>query len=86
MDILVTLLIGVALGTMVELLLPGHTSAELVLAMLLGGCGALLARFVVSGAGWFESGTSESFVASGVGASLLLATYGLLFRRKKLRR
>ena len=36
-------LIGVAVGAMVELLLPGHHASELVLAMLLGIAGALLA-------------------------------------------
>ena len=51
MDLVMTILIGLAMGVMVELLLPGHTFAELVLAMVLGIAGALLARLVGTWAG-----------------------------------
>jgi uncharacterized membrane protein YeaQ/YmgE (transglycosylase-associated protein family) len=40
MNLVVSILIGLAIGVMVELLLPGHTPSELVLAVLLGVAGA----------------------------------------------
>ncbi|HWX19213.1 MAG TPA: hypothetical protein VN578_04805 [Candidatus Binatia bacterium] len=45
MNVLISILISVGIGVMVELLLPGHTPAELTLAVLLGIAGALLARY-----------------------------------------
>ncbi len=80
MNLVVTILIGVAVGVMVELLLPGHTLPELFLAILLGTAGALLARYLGEVVGWYGTDQPESFVASGIGAVLLLAFYGVLFR------
>jgi uncharacterized membrane protein YeaQ/YmgE (transglycosylase-associated protein family) len=81
MDLVVTIVIGVGIGTMVELLLPGHTPGELVLAIVLGIAGAMLARYIGEIAGWYGTNEPASFVASGVGAILVLLLYGALFRR-----
>jgi uncharacterized membrane protein YeaQ/YmgE (transglycosylase-associated protein family) len=86
MDLVVTILIGVGIGVMVELLLPGHTPSELFLAMALGVAGALVARYLGEIAGWYGTAEPESFVASGVGAILFLIIYGALFRRGYRRR
>ena len=83
MDLVVVILIGLGIGVMVELLLPGHTIAELFLAMMLGVAGALLARYIGAIAGWFGSGEPFSFVASCLGAIGVLLLYGALFRRKR---
>jgi uncharacterized membrane protein YeaQ/YmgE (transglycosylase-associated protein family) len=66
---------------MVELLLPAHTPGELVLAMVLGIAGALLARYIGEIAGWYGTNEPASFLASSVGAILVLLLYGGLFRR-----
>lgn len=86
MNLVVSILIGVAVGVMVELLLPGHTPGELALAILLGVVGALLARYVGERGGWFGAEEPESFVASALGAVIILLVYGGLFRRGKWRR
>jgi uncharacterized membrane protein YeaQ/YmgE (transglycosylase-associated protein family) len=81
MNLVVTLLIGVAVGAMVELLLPGHHFSELVLAMILGAMGALLARFLGEMTGWYEAHEAPGFLGSIVGAIVALLIYGILFRR-----
>jgi uncharacterized membrane protein YeaQ/YmgE (transglycosylase-associated protein family) len=81
MNLVVTLLIGIAIGTMVELLLPGHHFSELVLAMILGAMGALLARFLGEITGWYEPHEASGFLGSIVGAIVALLVYGILFRR-----
>jgi len=83
MNLAVTILIGLAVGAMVELILPGHDPAELFLAMLLGIIGALLARLFGAGWDWFEPGEPASFVSSILGAIIVLSIYGLLFRRRR---
>ena len=82
MDLLVTILIGLAVGAMVELLLPGHHPSELVLAMLLGIAGALVSHFIGQRAEWFERGDPTDYLASVIGAVLALVLYGMAFRRR----
>jgi uncharacterized membrane protein YeaQ/YmgE (transglycosylase-associated protein family) len=77
----VVIIIGVGIGTMVELLLPGHHATELLLAVLLGVMGALLARYVGQAGGWYGSGEPGEFLGAGLGAVIVLLLYGALFRR-----
>jgi uncharacterized membrane protein YeaQ/YmgE (transglycosylase-associated protein family) len=81
MNLVVVILIGVGIGTMVELLLPGHHASELLLAVLLGIMGALLARYVGQAGGWYSPGEPAEFLAAGLGAIIVLLLYGALFRR-----
>jgi len=82
MDLAVTIVIGLGIGVMVELLLPGHTPGELVLAMVLGVAGAMLARYLGETAGWYGTAEPASFLASVMGAIIMLLIYGGLFRRR----
>jgi len=82
MDFVVTILIGVGVGIMVELLLPGHTMSELLLAMSLGVAGALVSQFIGHLAEWFAPGEPAAFLVSGAGAILTLVMYGVFFRRR----
>jgi uncharacterized membrane protein YeaQ/YmgE (transglycosylase-associated protein family) len=86
MSLAVTILIGLGIGVMVELLLPGHTPSELVLAICLGTAGALLARFVGELGGWVGGEEPMCFVASALGAVIILLLYGLCFRSRRRRR
>ena len=81
MNLVVTLLIGVAVGAMVELLLPGHHFSELLLAMVLGAMGALLAQFLGETTGWYEPQEAPGFIGSILGAIVALTIYGVIFRR-----
>ena len=81
MNFVVVILIGIGIGTMVELLMPGHHSSELALAMLLGAAGAVLARFIGEKAGWFGTEEPAAFLAAALGAVIALLVYGAAFRR-----
>jgi uncharacterized membrane protein YeaQ/YmgE (transglycosylase-associated protein family) len=83
MNLVVTILIGIAAGVMVELLLPGHTGSELVLAMLLGIAGALVARLSGYLLGWYGTDEPAGFVFSVLGAIIILLLYGAVFRKEK---
>ena len=85
MNLVLTILIGVGIGVMVELLFPGHTMSELMLAMGLGVAGALLTRYIGEKGGWFGTEEPESFVSSALGAIVVLLLYGIFFRRSKRR-
>ena len=83
MDVLVTILIGVGVGVMVELLLPGHNMHELLLAMLLGIAGALVSEFVGRWAGFYSLGEGVGFVVAAFGAIATLVLYGVFFRKHR---
>ena len=82
MTLVITILIGVAIGAMVELLLPGHSAAELVLA-LLGTAGALLGRLFGERTRLYGTDEPMAVIGSVISAIVVLAIYGLLFRRGK---
>jgi uncharacterized membrane protein YeaQ/YmgE (transglycosylase-associated protein family) len=83
MTLAITILIGVAVGAMVELLLPGHTPAELVLAMLLGTAGALLGRVFGERTGLYGTDEPMAIIAAVIGAIVVLGIWGVAFRRGK---
>jgi uncharacterized membrane protein YeaQ/YmgE (transglycosylase-associated protein family) len=81
MDLVMTTLIGVAIGAIAELVLAVHQMKELILTVLLGVCGALLTRYIGVEAGWFRAGDAASFVSSGIGSVVVLTLYGAAFRK-----
>lgn len=85
MTLAITILIGIAIGALVELLLPGHTLSELVLAMLLGTAGSLLGRLFGERTGLYGTEEPMAIIASIIGAIVVLLLYGWLFRRGKMR-
>ena len=79
--ILWTLLIGFVCGLLARALKPGRDKLGFFLTILLGIGGALLARFVGDSMGWFNPEQPVGFLASLVGAIVLLVIYGLVRRR-----
>jgi uncharacterized membrane protein YeaQ/YmgE (transglycosylase-associated protein family) len=81
MNLVVTILIGVCIGVAAELVLPRHTTSELLLAVVLGVAGALVARYVGEKAGWYGTEEPKCLLASVAGAILVVVLYGVCFRK-----
>ena len=79
--ILWTLLIGFIAGLLARALKPGNDKLGFFMTILLGVAGALLARFIGLQLGWYGPTEPTGFIASVVGAIILLVIYGLV--RKK---
>lgn len=84
MEILWTILIGLAVGAVAKLLMPGDDPGGFIITTLLGIAGAFLARFVGERAGWYAPGEAAGFIASVVGAIVLLLLYRLMFGRRRV--
>lgn len=82
--ILWTLLIGFVAGLLARALKPGDDKLGIIMTILLGIAGAVLARFVGLKMGWYGPTETTGFIASVVGAIILLVIYGL-FAKKKAR-
>ena len=72
-------------GALAKLFMPGKDPGGVVITMLLGIAGSLVAGFVGRSFGWYHSGTSgPGIIASIIGAMVLLGVYRLLLRRKRV--
>jgi uncharacterized membrane protein YeaQ/YmgE (transglycosylase-associated protein family) len=82
MGILWTLIIGLIVGALAKLFMPGRDPGGVIITMLLGVAGALLAGFLGRAVGWYrEPGEGPGIVASVIGAMLLLFIYRLIIGR-----
>ncbi|HXJ88419.1 MAG TPA: GlsB/YeaQ/YmgE family stress response membrane protein [Candidatus Binatia bacterium] len=75
--------IGLVVGAVAKVLMPGKDPGGIVVTMILGIIGALLAGYVGQAVGWYQPGQSAGFIMSVLGAMVLLGVYHL-FRRSKV--
>jgi len=82
MSLIWTLIIGVIIGAIAKLLMPGKDPGGFWITMLLGIAGAFVGTFLGRALGLYAADQSAGFIASIVGAVVLLAIYRLFTRRK----
>jgi len=84
MGFLWTLIIGLIVGAIAKLLMPGRDPGGFIVTMLLGVAGALLAGFLGRAMGWYETTNSgPGIIASVLGAMLLLFLYRVFIGRRR---
>jgi uncharacterized membrane protein YeaQ/YmgE (transglycosylase-associated protein family) len=66
------ILLGFVVGVLARLIKPGRQDIGIILTVLLGIAGALFAGWVGRMAGWYAEGEPVGFVASLIGAIVLL--------------
>ena len=83
MGILWTLIIGLVVGAIAKLLMPGRDPGGFIVTMLIGVAGALLAGYLGRALGWYsDPGEGPGIIASIIGAMLLLFLYRVFTRRR----
>jgi uncharacterized membrane protein YeaQ/YmgE (transglycosylase-associated protein family) len=86
MDIVVTILIGLAVGIVAKLLMPGRDPGGFIITILLGIAGAFVAKWIGVAMGWYAQTDVAGFVASVLGAMLLLLLYRMIVGRRPVER
>jgi uncharacterized membrane protein YeaQ/YmgE (transglycosylase-associated protein family) len=81
MHIVWTIVIGFLAGLVARALMPGDNPMGFILTTLLGIAGSLVATYAGQALGWYAAGTGAGFIASVVGALIVLGIYGLIARR-----
>jgi uncharacterized membrane protein YeaQ/YmgE (transglycosylase-associated protein family) len=81
MEIVWTILIGLVVGLLARFHMPGDDKMGLILTTVLGVAGSLAATYAGQAMGWYTAGQGAGFIASLVGALVLLFVYNLV--RKK---
>jgi uncharacterized membrane protein YeaQ/YmgE (transglycosylase-associated protein family) len=74
-------IIGLIAGALAKLIMPGKDPGGILVTMLLGIAGSLVAGFLGRALGWYEPGEGAGLIMSVLGAILLLFIYRL-FKRK----
>jgi len=75
MHILWTLFIGLIVGALAKLLTPGRDPVGFFITIAIGVAGSLIATFLGRALGLYAPGASAGFIASLIGAILLLVVY-----------
>jgi uncharacterized membrane protein YeaQ/YmgE (transglycosylase-associated protein family) len=70
--------IGFVVGLVARAVLPGTQSLGIIMTAVLGIAGSFLAGFVGQAPGWYTAGATAGFIASVIGAIVLLLIVGLL--------
>ncbi len=78
MSIIWTLIIGLVVGAIAKLIMPGKDPGGFIITILLGIAGAFLAGFLGRAMHWYSEGQPAGFIASVIGAIILLVIYRLL--------
>ena len=81
MAILSTLLVGLIVGAIAKLLMPGKDPGGFIITILLGIAGAFIATYLGQALGWYKAGQPAGWIMSVVGAMILLLLYRFLFKR-----
>ena len=78
-----TIIIGFVAGLLARALKPGNDKLGFFWTIVLGVGGSLLAKFIGEALGWYKEGDPVGFIASVVGAIILLFIYGMIRPAKK---
>jgi uncharacterized membrane protein YeaQ/YmgE (transglycosylase-associated protein family) len=82
MHLLWTLIIGLIIGAVAKLLMPGKDPGGFIVTILLGIAGSFVATFLGRAVGLYGEGSSAGFIMSVIGAMLLLFIYRLVMKNR----
>jgi uncharacterized membrane protein YeaQ/YmgE (transglycosylase-associated protein family) len=83
MHILWSLIVGLVVGAIAKLVMPGRDPGGIFITMLLGIAGSMVAGFLGRTLGWYGAADAgPGIIASVVGAIILLALYRMVTRRR----
>jgi uncharacterized membrane protein YeaQ/YmgE (transglycosylase-associated protein family) len=75
--------VGLLVGVLAKLLLPGRDPGGFVITALIGIAGSIIAGFIGRSIGWYNDAEPAGFIASILGAIVLLFLYRALAGRGK---
>lgn len=87
MTLIWILLIGLVVGALAKLVMPGKDPGGIVITILLGIAGSLVAAFLGRAFGLYEQpGDAPGLIASVIGAVVVLFVYRLIVGRRTVTR
>jgi uncharacterized membrane protein YeaQ/YmgE (transglycosylase-associated protein family) len=77
-----TIIVGGIIGLIARAIKPGDDSMGWIMTIVLGIAGSLVAGYLGRALGWYHEGQAAGWIASVVGAIVLLFVWGLVARRR----
>ena len=81
LDWIWTAVIGLVAGTVAKMVMKNF-SGGMILTICLGIAGSILATFIGQAVGWYKGGGGARWIASTLGAILILWIYGKFIAKK----
>jgi uncharacterized membrane protein YeaQ/YmgE (transglycosylase-associated protein family) len=81
MNIIWMIVIGFIAGLVARALKPGNDSMGIIMTSILGIAGSLVAGFIGKALGWYQEGELTGFIASVIGAIIILFIFGMLKKK-----
>jgi len=82
MSILWTIIIGLVVGALAKLIMPGKDPGGIIITILLGIVGAFLGTFIGRALGMYGPGQSAGWIMSLIGAIIVLLIYRMVAGRR----
>jgi uncharacterized membrane protein YeaQ/YmgE (transglycosylase-associated protein family) len=82
MEFLWMLIIGLIVGALAKAIMPGRDPGGIIITILIGVAGSMVAGLIGRAAGWYDRGEAAGFIASIIGAIILLAVYRAVIGRR----
>ncbi|SAK40095.1 transglycosylase-associated protein [Caballeronia glebae] len=76
-----TLIVGLVVGLIARALKPGDDNMGWIMTIVLGIAGSLIAGYVGRALGWYQPGQPAGWIASVIGAIILLVVWGMIRKR-----
>ena len=76
-----TIIVGFVVGLIARAIKPGDDKLGFIMTILLGIAGSFLASYIGVAMHWYQQGEAAGWIASVVGAIVLLFIYGLIRRK-----
>jgi uncharacterized membrane protein YeaQ/YmgE (transglycosylase-associated protein family) len=78
MSWIITIVVGLIVGFIARAVKPGDDKLGWIMTAVLGIAGSFLASFVGQSLGWYKQGDAAGWIASVLGAIVLLVIYGFV--------
>ncbi|WP_203070798.1 GlsB/YeaQ/YmgE family stress response membrane protein [Falsiroseomonas ponticola] len=81
-----TIIIGLIAGAIAKFIMPGRDPGGIIVTILLGIVGALVATWLGQAIGWYRAGEGAGLIGAVVGAIIVLVVYRMVARRDTVTR
>jgi len=78
-----SIIIGLVIGALAKLIMPGRDPGGIIVTILLGIGGSVVAGFIGRAVHWYQPGQPAGFIASIIGAIIILAIYRAVVSRSQ---
>lgn len=82
MGVIWTIIIGLIVGIIAKFLMPGRDPGGFIITAIIGVVGSIIATYIGRAMGFYQVGEPAGFIASILGAIVLLFVYRMVTRSR----